>query len=385
MPWERKTVDNQRSEFVARATMGEESLSALCRKYGISRPTGYKWLERYKGGETMLDRPHTPFRKPFKTSPDVELRIVDVRAAHPTGGARKIQRFLVDKGENSVPAASTINDILKRNGCISELASEQHTPWKRFARDRPNALWQMDYKGHFGMTNGQRCHGLTILDDHSRFSLCLDAKENERWEGTKASLDRVFEEFGIPDAILCDNGAPWADNHGGYTPFEIWMMQMDVTPMHGKPGHPQTQGKDERFHRTLKEDLLLRKPLTDLAEAQKEFDEFRDCYNHERSHGALELDVPAKHYRPSRRKVVENPTEPEYDSGKNLRKVNCCGYVSVCKKRYYSSESFIGKYIELRPLEGDLLALVYGNFEIARIDLEAKKFDSRKIYRIRNV
>ena len=145
MPWERKTVDNQRSEFVARATMGEESLSALCRKYGISRPTGYKWLERYKGGETMLDRPHTPFRKPFKTSPDVELRIVDVRAAHPTWGARKIQRFLVDKGENSVPAASTINDILKRNGCISELASEQHTPWKRFARDRPNALWQMDY------------------------------------------------------------------------------------------------------------------------------------------------------------------------------------------------------------------------------------------------
>ena len=113
MPWERKTVDNQRSEFVARATMGEESLSALCRKYGISRPTGYKWLERYKGGETMLDRPHTPFRKPFKTSPDVELRIVDVRAAHPTWGARKIQRFLVDKGENSVPAASTINDILK--------------------------------------------------------------------------------------------------------------------------------------------------------------------------------------------------------------------------------------------------------------------------------
>ena len=141
MPWERKTVDNQRSEFVARATMGEESLSALCRKYGISRPTGYKWLERYKGGETMLDRPHTPFRKPFKTSPDVKLRIVDVRAAHPTWGARKIQRFLVDKGENSVPAASTINDILKRNGCISELASEQHTPWKRFARDRPNALW----------------------------------------------------------------------------------------------------------------------------------------------------------------------------------------------------------------------------------------------------
>lgn len=385
MPWERKTVDNQRREFVARAVMGEESLSALCREYGISRPTAYKWLERYRNGESMLDRPHTPFRKPFKTRPDVELRIVDVRSAHPTWGARKIQRFLVDKGEACVPAPSTIGDILKRNGCISEAASEQHTPWKRFVRDRPNALWQMDYKGHFGMTNGQRCHGLTILDDHSRFSICLDAKSDEQWQTTKASLDRVFWEFGLPDAVLCDNGAPWGNSLNGYTPFEIWMMQLDVTPMHGKPRHPQTQGKDERFHRTLKEDLLLRKPLADLEEAQKEFDEFRYCYNFERPHGALDFDVPAKHYRPSDRKVVEKPQEPEYDSGKTLRKVNCNGYVSVYKKRYYLSESFIGKYLELRPLEDDLLALVYGNFEIARIDLQAEKFDSRKIYRIRDV
>ena len=172
--------------------MGEESLSALCRKYGISRPTGYKWLERYKAARRCSTGRTRRSGSLSKTSPDVELRIVDVRAAHPTWGARKIQRFLVDKGENSVPAASTINDILKRNGCISELASEQHTPWKRFARDRPNALWQMDYKGHFGTTNGQRCHGLTILDDHSRFSLCLDAKENERWEGHKGQSGPRF-------------------------------------------------------------------------------------------------------------------------------------------------------------------------------------------------
>ena len=385
MPWERKTVDKRRREFVARVVMGEESLSALCRKYGISRPTGYKWVERYINGESMLDRSHTPFRKPFKTSPDLELRIVDVRSAHPTWGARKIQRFLVDKGETYVPAASTIGGILKRNGCISELASEQHTPWKRFVRDRPNALWQMDYKGHFGLTNGQRCHGLTILDDHSRFSICLDANEDEQWQTTKKSLDRVFGEFGIPDAILCDNGAPWGNSLNGYTPFEIWMMQMDVTPMHGKPRHPQTQGKDERFHRTLKEDLLLRRPLADLEDAQKEFDEFRYCYNYERPHGALDFDVPARHYEPSERKAAEKPREPEYDSGKTLRKVNCKGYVSVYKKRYYLSESFIGKYLELQPMEDDLLALVYGNFQIARIDLMAQKFDSRKIYRIRNV
>lgn len=382
MPWERKTVDEKRKEFVARAVMQEESLSALCREYDISRPTGYKWIARYQNGESMCDRPHTPRRKPSKTSLEIELRVVDVRNEHPTWGARKIHRFMADKGEAQLPAVSTINEILKRNALISEKASEQHTPWKRFEHDSPNALWQMDYKGHFGLCNGQRCHGLTILDDHSRFSLCLDAKENEQWIPTKASLIRVFREFGMPDAILCDNGSPWADNHGGYTQFEIWMMQMDILPMHGRPLHPQTQGKDERFHRTLKEDLLLQKPLANLDEAQREFDAFRYCYNYERPHAALKLDVPAKHYKPSKRCYVETPKEPEYDSGKNLRKVNYKGYISIHRHRYYLSESMIGRYIKLRPLTDNLIALDYGNFEVAKIDLFAKIFNSRKIYRL---
>lgn len=383
MPWERKTVSDQRSEFVACVVTGEESMSALCRRYGISRPTGYKWVERWRGGEDLKDRSHAPFTRPFRTSREMELRIVDVRAAHPTWGARKIRRFLVDKGAGAdLPAASTISAILKRNGLVSEEASQQHTPWRRFERDKPNALWQMDYKGHFGLGNGLRCHGLTILDDHSRYSLCLDAKENEQWAPTKESLIRVFRDFGLPEAILCDNGAPWADNHGGYTPFEIWMMQMGVAPIHGRPRHPQTQGKDERFHRTLKEDLLLRRPLADYAEAQREFDAFRHCYNHERPHAALGLDVPAKHYRPSKRMYIDSPREPEYDSGKSLRKVNCCGYISVHSKRYYLSESFIGRYIELRPAADDLVVLAYGDFEIAKIDLDAKMFVSRKIYRL---
>ncbi len=383
MPWEERTVSDQRAEFVARVIMGEESMSELCRTYGISRPTGYKWVERYRNGESLCDRSHAPFTRPFRTDPEMEKRILEVRNVHKTWGPRKIHRHLMDKGvADALPAPSTIGDILKRHGQIDEVVSAQHTPWKRFERDAPNALWQMDYKGHFGLGNGQRCHGLTILDDHSRFSLCLDAKGNEQWEPTKASLIRVFEEFGIPDAILCDNGSPWSDNQSGYTPFEIWMMQMDVAPMHGRPLHPQTQGKDERFHRTLKEDLLLRKVLADLEEAQREFDAFRYCYNYERPHGALALDVPAKHYRPSKRPFVPAPKEPEYDSGKNLRKVNCKGYISIHRHRYYLSESFIGRYIELRETADDMAVLAYGNFEIARIDLAAEKFKSRKIYRL---
>ena len=383
MPWEEKTVSDQRAEFVAQVIMGEESMSALCRAYGISRPTGYKWVARFLNGESLCDRSHAPLGRPFRTDPGMEQRILEVRDAHETWGPRKIRRYLMDTGVmDALPAPSTIGDILKRNGRIDEAVSAQHTPWKRFERDAPNALWQMDYKGHFGLGNGQRCHGLTILDDHSRFSLCLDAKENEQWEPTKASLIRVFEEFGIPDAILCDNGTPWSDNKNGYTPFEIWMMQMDVTPMHGRPLHPQTQGKDERFHRTLKDDLLRRKALADLEEAQREFDAFRYCYNYERPHGALALDVPAKHYRPSKRPYIPAPKEPEYDSGKNLRKVNCKGYISALQHRYYLSESFIGRYIELREAADDIVVLAYGNFEIAKIDLTAKKFKSRKIYRL---
>ena len=160
------------------------------------------------------------------------------------------------------------------------------------------------------------------------------------------------------------------------------MMQMDILPMHGRPLHPQTQGKDERFHRTLKEDLLKRKPLADLNEAQREFDAFRYCYNYECPHAALKLDVPAKHYKPSKRGYIEEPKEPEYDSGKNLRKVNCKGYISVQEHRYYLSESMIGKYIELRQSTDNLMILAYGNFEVARINLETKQFDSRKIYKL---
>ena len=148
-------------------------------------------------------------------------------------------------------------------------AAIAHTPYKRFEMSHPNDMWQMDYKGHFAMVNGERCHPLTMIDDHSRFSLCIDASSNEQWIPTRESLVRVFREYGMPKAILCDNGSPWSDNTNGYTPFEIWMIQMDVLPIHGRPIHPQTQGKDERFHRTLKEDLLNRTPIRDLEHAQK--------------------------------------------------------------------------------------------------------------------
>ena len=159
------------------------------------------------------------------------------------------------------------------------------------------------------------------------------------------------------------------------------MMQMDVLPIHGRPLHPQTQGKEERFHRTLNEDVLKRNVIRDIAHAQELFDAYRYEFNHERPHDALNLDVPATHYRPSRKKMPDCLKDPEYDQGKTLRKVNYKGYVSIQKHRYYLSETFADKYLELLPLEGNIIALCYGKFIIAKIDLDEQLFVSRKIFR----
>lgn len=381
MPWKEETVEDQRRTFVRRANEAGCNFSALCREYQITRRTGYKWLERYRSGEALSNQSKAPLHRPHKTSLEVEELILSVRSKHPTWGARKILRYLSDKGNEGLPAPSTATSILKRNGFISPEESARHTAFRRFVRDAPNELWQMDFKGHFAMMNGSRCHPLTMKDDHSRNLLCLDAYDNERWEGVKGSLNRVFLDNGLPDAILCDNGAPWGDNHGGYTPFELWMMQMDVLPIHGRPFHSQTQGKEERFHRTLNEDLLKRIPIRDLAHAQQLFDSYRLEFNTERPHSALNLDVPAKHYRKSPRKMPDVLKEPEYDLGKTLRKVNCKGYISIQNHRYYLSETFIGRYMELLPLDGNTIAVCYGNFIIAKIDLDEYLFVSRRISR----
>lgn len=381
MPWKEETVEDKRTNFIVLANEAGCNFSELCREFGITRRTGYKWLERYRDGLSLKDQSRAPYFRPRQTSAETEELILSVRINHPTWGARKILRYLADKDNGGLPVPSTVTSILKRNGFITPEQSACHTPFKRFERATPNDLWQMDFKGHFAMRDGNRCHPLTMKDDHSRNLLCLDAYDNEQWDNVKTSLLRVFREYGLPNSILCDNGPPWGNNKQGYTLFELWMMQMDVLPIHGRPLHPQTQGKDERFHRTLNEDILKRIPIQNLAHAQEVFDAYRIEFNTERPHSALNLDVPAKHYRKSSKQMPEQLREPEYDTGKTLRKVNCKGYISIQKKRYYLSETFVDKYVELIPLGENLLGICYGNFVIAKLDLDEQLFSSRKIYR----
>lgn len=383
MPWEEKTVELTRQEFIAKAIAAEMSFSQLCREYDITRRTGYKWLSRYLNGEPLSDKSKTPFNTPNKTSEDKEQLVLSVRESHPAWGPRKLHKVLENAGYIDIPAPSTIAAILKRNNLISPEESAKHTPYKRFEREKPNELWQVDFKGDFAMLDGNRCHPLTIIDDHSRYSLAIDAKPNHKAVGVSESFNRLFKEYGLPQAILCDNGSPWKDINNGFTPFEVFLMQLDILPIHGRIYHPQTQGKDERFNRTFKEELLKYKPIENLENAQLCFDSWRDEYNNERPHEALNLDVPAKHYTASKTKLPNAFKEPEYDTNASLGKVNGKGYVKVSDHWYFLSESFKGRYIRMQQtMDESITKLCYGNFQVAKINIRDMVFLSKKIYRL---
>jgi transposase InsO family protein len=383
MPWEERTVMSERQKFLAEAISGEESFSAVCTKYGISRKTGYKWLHRAENQENLEDLSRKPLRSPNRTSPEMEAIVLDERYQHPAWGPRKLERALLNKGYENIPCKSTIENILKRNNRIEPEASQAATPFKRFERSKPNELWQMDFKGDFAMLDGHRCYPLTILDDCSRYSLCLNANTGTSYAEFQPIFARILREYGLPNAILCDNGKPWGDSQGGITGFEVWMMKLGVLPIHGRPLHPQTQGKEERFHRTLKRELLSLRPIRDQQDAQTAFDRWRQEYNSERPHEALQLDVPEKHYRPSKRQFDGTVKPVEYNKGARLRKVNYKGYLSIQRHRYYLSEALIGEYIELVDAGEDLVSLHYGEFEIAKIDIRQRLIVSKYKQRVR--
>lgn len=248
MPWQERGVESLRAEFAVRAGQPEVNMRALCREYGISAKTGYRWRERYQQrGEAGLHngsrRPHT---SPGQTLPDVEAAVVALRGHPPTWGGRKLAARLVALGHPQVPSPSTITAILRRHQLL--VATPPPRDFQRWERAAPNQLWQMDFKGDFATAAG-RCHLLTLLDDHSRFALCLAACANQQERTVQGQLARVFRQYGLPETILCDNGGPWGSvTSGGVTALTVWLLQLGVDVGHGRPYHPQTQGKEERFH-----------------------------------------------------------------------------------------------------------------------------------------
>jgi len=371
MPWSPMNVLDLRYEFVCLARGGSVPVSELCRRYGISRKTGYKWLGRYReGGEPGLrDRTRRPHATPGRIALDIEGAVVRLRTLHPVWGARKIRQAFERRSMSPLPAMSTITRVLHRNGMIEPGVRTPAGPFKRFEHPVPNALWQMDFKGWIHTLEGP-CHPLTMLDDCSRFDLCLAALDNERTAGVRQQLERVFERYGLPDEILLDNGAPWgSDALHVHTPLTVWLMLLGIHVIHIRPYHPQTQGKIERFHRTLKEEMLATRQWRGLEHCQAEFDKWRRVYNFERPHEALDGAVPADRYRPSLRAFTGSPAPPEYPSGAITRKVQLGGFISFHGQGYRVGRAFRGHYVRLVETGGGGRFKVYfARTGIAEID-----------------
>jgi transposase InsO family protein len=377
MPFVERDAMSLRKEFVELAKLPGANILSLARRFSISRTTAYKWINRVQedpvGG--LQERSRRPKRSPSRSQEAVVQRVIELRDEFHWGG-RKVRAVLAREGWIAPPAPSTITSILHRHGRIASEDSAKRKEFVRFERTEPNALWQMDFKGHFRMRNG-RCHPLTVLDDHSRYSLAIRALDNERFEAVQHSLIRLFRHYGLPWSILCDNGSPWGNQSPDHhTRMTAWWMRLGIQPLHGRPKHPQTQGKDERFHRTLTDELLRWHTCETLQQWQIRFDTWRETYNHYRPHEALDLQVPAIRYRPSARDYPEQLPPLEYPAGA-VRKVDTFGCITFKGKNKRVSKAFTGCPVALRETDIDGCYDVYfGTFVVRRIDLRDPNDDT---------
>jgi transposase InsO family protein len=372
MPFREVSRMDARLEFVMLASAEGANVRQLCGRFGISPTTGYKWLERWRraGPAGLLEQSRRPQHSPSRSVAATEDAVLSVRTEHPAWGGRKIARRLKDLGHTEVPAPSTVTAILKRRGVELGTFGGGQSAFTRFERTRPNELWQMDFKGHVALQAG-RLHPLTVLDDHSRFSVVLSACADERTETVKQQLTVAFRRYGLPEQLITDNGSPWGDGPGSpFTPLGVWLIEHGIRISHSRPYHPQTMGKDERFHRSLKAEVLSGPAFADLAAAERAFERWRNVYNTQRPHEALELAVPASRYQPSPRDYVEIVAPFEYAPGDLVRRVQQGGHVSFLGRAVKLPKAFRGKAVAFRPTIHDgVFDVVFRTQTITTIDI----------------
>lgn len=366
---------SSRLEFVTLALAPGANVRELCRAHGISPKTGYKLLARYQefGREGLKDRSRRPLSSPNRSTPELEAQVVALHDSHPCWGPVKLQALLP---EGSVrPHHNTIGAILRRHGRYIEGSTppRKDPAPNRFEHEAPNLLWQMDFKGHFALTNRSagRCHPLTVIDDHSRFALCLSAFSRETSVNVKMALTRTFRRYGLPQRITCDNGSVWrVAGHNSLSRLEVWLVRLGIQVSHSRPGHPQTQGKDERFHRTLKRELLDRKGFNSISACQVAFDEWRHEYNLIRPHQALGQKPPGTRYATSARLFPDRLPPIEYEEGDDVRRVRKNGEVYFKNHSIWVGEGLADEMVAFRPTEIDgVFRVVFCNWEVRSIDL----------------
>jgi transposase InsO family protein len=369
MPWKELTLMSQKEDFIKQALEKKIPFRHLCNEFGISTVTGYKWFNRYKqeGLDGLNERSRAPRFSPNQTPKFIEEKILAIRVRHPAWGARKLKAYIEKREKVSLPSLSTITQILHRHDKILHEESLKRKKFTRFEREHPNDLWQMDFKGHFQLANKRTCYPLTMIDDYSRFSLCLQSCPNERDENTRKQVKKVFRAYGLPKQINVDNGNPWGNQYcKPYTKFSVWLMKLGIKVTHSRPRHPQTNGKNERFHRSLKREVLHGNTFDNFKTIQEEFDKWRYCYNYDRPHQGINMQVPAERYQVSLIEFPEKILPIEYSDDAITRKVRGNGYICYQGNNYLAGEAFVGEYIEIKhdELDEKRLRLYFGKRKI---------------------
>ncbi len=367
MAWGVEDMSEQRMRFAIRADSGKEEMSGLCREFEISRPTGYLWLARYRECERLqelAEKSRRPHSSPRQTSTEWEDRVVALRQSHPDWGAEKL-RVVLERDQVRLPRI-TIHRILLRKGLVQE-QDRHRAAVQRFAREAPNQLWQMDFKG---MPESRGCLPLSMLDDHSRFLVGLIELASTRAEPVRQSLQTVFEGHGLPDGMLMDHGSPWwnMQSEAGWTWLTVWLMKQGIRLYMSGYRHPQTQGKVERMHGSL-EAAMVKRGKPEGEPWQPWLDAFRQEYNHVRPHEALGMDVPAQHWHPSSRPFQPEPSLWDYPDPANVRKVRQNGGISLQGRIYFVGRALIGEPVQLQWVE-DRILVFFCNTIVREFDLQ---------------
>jgi transposase InsO family protein len=352
MPWKAMELQDQRVRFVVKACSGEQALSELCAEFGISRPTGYLWLHRYReqGLAGIAERSRRPHHSPTCTSEELEAKVVQLRLRYPDWGAGKLSVVLGREGIR-LPK-STVHRILLRYDLVHDRDRHSQAP-QRFERSRPNELWQMDFKGPKGWRGP--VGPLSILDDHSRYLIALAATGSTQGGPVRTHLIQAFEQCGVPEAMLMDHGTPWwsAQAPSGNTSLALWMMRQGIRLHWSRIRHPQTQGKVERFHGSLQR--ALDKRGTPHHHTQAWLDAYRWEHNHVRPHEALCMQTPASIWRPGSRRYDPQPSPWEYPDNAWVLKVDCQGKIEAAGRKWKISRALAGDYVQLLPTEERIL------------------------------
>jgi len=359
-------------------------MTALCDAFGVTRPTGYKWVSRYfedgNNGELFLlqDRSRAPFTRPHATNPLVEDLLIRARKSRPQYGPRKLRVWLTELGHRRLPAPSTIGEILTRHGLTRSRKFRRRTPpsTQPFAQcNSANAIWCVDFKGHFRTRDRTRIYPLTIMDAHTRYLLRCEGLVEPNGKNSQEVFESAFREFGLPAAIRSDNGPPFASTGvGGLSALSIWWIRLGITPERIEPGKPQQNGRHERMHLTLKQETAT-PPADDFISQQRSFDRFRKRYNEERPHEALGQVPPARVYQPSSR-VFSEPRRSgaiDYDTEQAL--VDRDGFIRFGKRRFFIGSALAHELVDLHPVRDRCWQVNFGPVLLGLLDEDNKRPD----------